>query len=482
MLTPCLAVLACTAMAAPASTVRAGGIEYVAPGTAALGRGGAFAARADDPMALGYSPAALADLAGPQLMLNLHNAFYSSCVKRDGAYGDQVEQLSALTDDFGDIADYGDTPFPRICNSNLLNPGAWLAFAYRPTSKLGVGVGVLTPAAAGHLIYGDGHGATDDGELPSPLRYMMVEQKAIVLHPTLGAGYRVTDWLSVGLSLQAGIAVIEAQSMTLLNGSENAAEDTRSNLAVKDLFVPAVIGSVQLTLHEGVELSVFGRWSDAIRAHGEVDADVKAFNESVAKSSSDDVSLTAPQPGHVGAAVRFADLHTPMDREHGKRPLHDERWDVELDAVYVFASQMDAIEVDIPRLPNLIEDGLQFEMPHAWSDQLSLRLGGDYNLLPGKLALRTGVHYETSAVDGSYMAVAFQPAQRIGLHVGATLRLGAVALSVAYAHIFQETVVVPMGAQAYPQVAKNDPVLVNAGTYDSGYDVVSLGVNVHLGG
>jgi hypothetical protein len=35
----------------------AGGLEYTGPGTQALGRGGAVAARADDPMVLTYNPA-----------------------------------------------------------------------------------------------------------------------------------------------------------------------------------------------------------------------------------------------------------------------------------------------------------------------------------------------------------------------------------------------------------------------------------------
>lgn len=463
------------------STARAGGIEYVAPGTVALGRGGAFAARSDDPMALGYNPAALADLGDAQLMLNLHNAFYRSCVRRQGRYGDQVEQVSAETDSFGDIADYGDTPFPEICNENLLNPGAWLAFTIRPTNDLGIGIGILTPAAAGHLIYGDGEGATSDGKLPSPLRYMMVEQQALVLHPTVGFGYRLVDWLSVGLSFQAGFATIRVVTMTLLNGSENAAEDTRSTLEVKDLFVPALIGAVQVAPHDNLELTLFGRWSDDIRATGSVDADVKAFNDTIAKSSNDEVTLRAPQPGHVGLGARYVGRRTPREGAIHKDPLRDERWDIEFDAVYIFASQMEVIAVDIPSLPMLIEDGLRFDLPHHWVDQLSLRLGGDYNAIPGRLALRAGVHYETSAIDGSYMAVAFQPAQRFGLHAGLTYRMGAVDLSFGYAHIFQETVVVPLGSQAYPQVAKNDPVLINAGSYASGYDVLSLGANFHFG-
>ena len=45
----------------------------------------------------------------------------------------------------------------------------------------------------------------------------------------------------------------------------------------------------------------------------------------------------------------------------------------------------------------LAEDGVKFDLPHHWDDQVSLRLGGDINVVPETLALRAGVHYETSA-------------------------------------------------------------------------------------
>jgi long-subunit fatty acid transport protein len=468
------------------AAAQAGGIEYVGAGTTALGRGGAFAARADDPMALAYNPAALADLADTQLMLNLSNAFYSSCADRSGTYGSQVEETSASTDRFGDIADYRHVPFPEICQSNNINPGAWLAFALKPTSKLGIGFGILSPAAAGHKIWGDGTGATDDGMLPSPVRYQMIEQEGLIIQPTLGAAYRLTDWMRLGVSLQSGLAVLKVANMTVNHGTENPIQDSRADIAATDLFIPAVIASLQLIPHDNIELSLFGRYSDKIRAKGEVDVEVGTFSETLAIDSNDDVSLTVPQPGHVGMALRYAARRAP--RQDGERgdPLRDERWDLELDAVYILASQFDHIQVDIPELPMLAAQGIHTQLRHDWSNQLSLRAGGDYNVIADRLALRAGLHYETSAIDGAYTGIDFQPAQRLGLHAGFSLRLGRADLSLAYAHIFQETIQVPWSDAAYRQIAaaaKPNPeaVVVNAATYRTAFDVVSFGVNFHFG-
>ncbi|MCU0673945.1 MAG: hypothetical protein MUE69_14265 [Myxococcota bacterium] len=65
----------------------AGGLEFAAPGTAALGRGGAAYARPGDPMALWFNPANLADLQGIQLSLQTHLVLYEACHAREFGCG-----------------------------------------------------------------------------------------------------------------------------------------------------------------------------------------------------------------------------------------------------------------------------------------------------------------------------------------------------------------------------------------------------------
>lgn len=463
------------------STAQAGGIEYVGRGPRALGRGGAFAARADDPMAMIYNPAALADLQGSQVMLNLQNAFYDSCVTREGTYGDAMPP-NGTTDRYGDFVNYRDFYFPRVCQNNRVNPGLWLAYTTKLTDTIGVGFGIMTPAAAGHLIWGDGKGSTKDKSLPSPVRYQLIEQDGKVIDPTFSVSAKATSWFSLGLSLQWGMAFIKNVNHTLLNGGENPSEDVYSELIVSDLFVPAMIASAQIVPHDNFDVSLFGRISDDIRAEGETNVRTPAYSDSLTKDSNKDVTARIPVPGYAGVAVRYADRFAA--RVDGKRgdAMVEEKWDLELDLTYHMTSRFDTIPVNVPSLPRAgLPDGIKFELEHYWKDQISVQLGGDYNILPGVLALRAGAHYESSAINGSYMGIDFQPAQRLGLHLGGTYRVGSVDLSLAYAHIFQETITIPKSDAAYRQIADANPVVVNAGTYASHYDVVSLGATYRFG-
>ena len=452
-------------------------MEYVGQGTRALGRGGAFAARADDPMALTYNPAALAQLEGTQLMLNVSNAFYDACVTREGTYGDQVVP-DGTTDRFGDFAEYRNSPFPRICQNNMLNPGIWLAATHQITDRLGVGFGVMTPASAGHLVWGDGRGGTEAGTEPSPVRYQLVEQDIKLLLPTFGVGARPVDWLRIGFSFQWGVALINYLNYTVLNGTENPSEDVRSELSASDLFIPAAILSLHLVPFDSLDIVLHGRISDDIRAKGDVEVVVGDFlTTPLATSENRDSSIQAAQPSQFGLSLRYNDTRGTGEGDG----LANERWDVEVDFVYIKASQFEAIRLDIPSLPLVLEDGIQVDLPHKWKDQISVRIGGDYNVIPDVLAVRAGAHWESTALRGSYMNIDFQPAQRLGLHTGLTLRLGKVDLSLAYAHIFQETVEVPLNSANFRQIADTNPLVVNAGTYETSIDVISLGATYRFG-
>ena len=81
LLMPLIAVLA------QAATAQAGGLEYTGQGSMSLARGGAVAARAEDPMVLAHNPAGLAELRGSQLLINLNLALFDACVEPAGFYG-----------------------------------------------------------------------------------------------------------------------------------------------------------------------------------------------------------------------------------------------------------------------------------------------------------------------------------------------------------------------------------------------------------
>ena len=65
----------------------AGGLEYTGQGAQSLARGGAVAAKAEDPMVLAHNPAGLAELRGSQFLFNLNLAMMDACVDPAGYYG-----------------------------------------------------------------------------------------------------------------------------------------------------------------------------------------------------------------------------------------------------------------------------------------------------------------------------------------------------------------------------------------------------------
>src|SRR4051812_23763090 len=95
------------ALVAVTRAVYAGGLELPDNGTEALGRGGAFTARADDATALQYNVAGLARQRGTRLLFDGNLALSSLDFQRDGAYPDSP---SAATP-------WGGQPFPLVHNS-----------------------------------------------------------------------------------------------------------------------------------------------------------------------------------------------------------------------------------------------------------------------------------------------------------------------------------------------------------------------------
>src|SRR3954465_13324991 len=76
---------------------QAGGTEFPADGTRGLGRGGARAARADDPTIMTRNPAALALLWDDQAVFGAHLLLTDACMQPTGGYGWGIQGNRALS-------------------------------------------------------------------------------------------------------------------------------------------------------------------------------------------------------------------------------------------------------------------------------------------------------------------------------------------------------------------------------------------------
>jgi long-chain fatty acid transport protein len=525
----------------------AGGFEFAAPGTRALGRGGAFMARADDPMALGYNPAALAFLPGYQLMLGSHLSFYDACVQRDGSYDDSgVSSSWAFESQFGapdasDPNNWVNQPFPEVCREGYPGPSPQLVFSGHPLPWLGFAVGILAPSGVGNGRWGNADGTIEvDGRtLPTPTRYGLVEQDLLLFHPSIGVGVSPVDWISFGVTFQWGIGIVDFVNHTsAAAGAEDPADDVRTELNVTDPFVPAVIASVHLVPIDQLDVVFMARFSDSIDSSGTLRLTTGTYGTNMPGSlrptttTIEGTNLRAGQPWQFGLSVRYADRinerhRDPEQAEHVTGRIEDrmqnEVWDLELDVVYQLNSQVKDFVVTQPEgaAATVCEASgdpnnpcfSQFDaplprtlaLPHGWNDQVSVRLGADWNVVPGMVALRAGAHFDTSGLNQRFQLQDFMPGMRLGLHAGATFRIERFDISVAYAHIFQfaETLEDPsyrlVAAQGMEGLCTGDqsydpdrPVsdrgcyplgygaVVNGGTYSASYNVVSVQARYHF--
>jgi long-chain fatty acid transport protein len=120
--------------------------------------------------------------------------------------------------------------------------------------------------------------------------------------------------------------------------------------------------------------------------------------------------------------------------------MTEDLFDVELDFTWAHNSVVDKLELKFPKgiaiagTPGTAPEDSSVD--HHWKDVIGVRLGGDYVVLPGRLALRAGGFFESQGQDDEYLNIDFHLGHRIGVGGGGTVRLGPVDVSVAYQHTF----------------------------------------------
>lgn len=515
-------VVVITALVAPGRAF-AGGLEFSATGTRSLGRGGAFIARADDPMALTYNPALLADLSHAQALLNAHLVFWNACFQRAGVNEEDYEDtVFAPTS--------ANESFTQVCNEGPPQPIPWLLGSYPILPELGIGFGIVAPAGVGSTRWGD-DGRVDgpNGVRPVSLRGGVAEMNQLLFHPSVGIGWRPANWIRIGFTFQWGIGVLSQTNFTNSSDSSLAtASDIQTKVSFMDWFVPAGILAVHLQPHSNFDIALTGRISDALggitSANGHLELtpryfatdDLRALNGT---TRIDNVTLRAGQPWTFAAAFRYADRIRPHAWERGFEAsvrgvvddaMYSDNFDIELDVIYELNSQVGDFVVTPPRGAAVEVDGADASLPaimpipHGWKDNVVVRLGSDWNVVPGVLALRAGSHVDIPTGISNYQTNDFIQGLRVGLHVGTTLRLDRFDISLAYAHIFQTDTVIG-GDANFRGVASSgregwcgedydpkQPVVsrgcypfgygevVNQGRFSASFDVLSLGMTYHF--
>jgi hypothetical protein len=497
----CRLVAVCALLLVPAGRARANGLELLPGGTRSVARGGAVAARPEDPMAMIHNPAGLAFMPDDQFMLDVDIALHDMCVDLYGYYGWGIYDADAdsqfgdpleveLDDDDRPVigATYATTPLPEVCNTGPVGPLPLIAWAGHLTDDLTLGIGMPAPTIVAAVQYGGADGSIQRGELglPTPTRYQLVRQQVdFALAPAASIAYRVLPELSLGATLQ--VAMLSATSRAIAGATTGTqpSKDWLLDAEARDFFIPAVTVSVHARPVRALDLMAGFRWVDGFDGSGDAVFETNTFYDEDAESGpvpfkNDEVGLSPieiPLPWAFTAGVRYAGLLSEDDPDDGKPawdPMGRELWDVEVDFTYNLNDRASdtVVEISDENVTVITRDatgdgdrqtasrdevaGLNTD--RELLDSIAVRLGGSYSVLPRTLALHAGGFYESRGADPAYAHVESFAFARVGVGVGVMVRLGDFDLTAAYSHIFQETIeVAPPPHELAEDYDRDDP-------------------------
>jgi long-chain fatty acid transport protein len=168
------------------------------------------------------------------------------------------------------------------------------------------------------------------------------------------------------------------------------------------------------------------------------------------------VRLAIPQEAKFGFRYHMPRSDVPYD-EHVRDPLAQDVFDVEADFTYANDSAASNLQIRfptdgmggggalVPSTPGAAPPNA--DVYHGYRDVFGMRVGGDYNVLRDRLAVRAGGFFESQGQDARYMNIDADGAQRFGLalggtyriHVGAAEKTHAIEVSLGYMHVFYAT-------------------------------------------
>lgn len=456
--------------------------SYPDEGSEPMGRGGAWVARASDPIAIARNPAGLA---GQPLRLSAGEdlAFRHACFTR----------VKAASDTTGDGTPPA-APYPRVCDEAAPLPVGFIALSVPLGERAAIAAGIVTPHGVPRASW-----PSFVGTSPSPQRYLLLESTALMAIPTVGAAYEIAPGVRLGASLGWGLAWVETSAAApalAQDGISPALDDVKVKVTAKDLFVPRATIGAHASAGRLVELGARLMWSAPIEASGHASTEANAFTaraasgdgSKIARGRIDGADLSVPIPMEAALGVR---VRLPREGASARRdPMETEVADVEIDVTWSNDAAIDRYGLRFP--PGVLVPGTAGTLPvvadaeRRYRDVVGLRLGGDVNLIPGVLALRAGGFVEPRSGVPGFTGLEAIAGTRVGLSAGATARVhgpggAAFDVSLALLHVFVSDLDASDpssdGVHAVTGVAPHRTRWpVGLGTIEDGLDVIHVGV------
>jgi long-subunit fatty acid transport protein len=487
-----LGIASCFALTLTAPVeAHAGGFEIPDHGARALGRGGAYAVGAKDLTAMHYNPATMAKFRGTRVMIS-HNSIHQDMTYTRAPLSD------GWTQGLGN--DVGGTEFGPVTNGT---PWFLLGAFAVISSDFGLDnatffAGMHGPSAVGEHHYPD-YGAQ---------AFQLTKMKVLTVFYHVGGAWKYhsptkkRDVFGIGGSLayamlptmEYGLLVDNSTLSTNDPGDFNIYRPIPSSdpLDVQGLTTLKLQDNTGISGNLGVwyrpidqiELGVAGR---VIPTNFSPEGSMTLTPDDGVPVDEVEVKMKRiPMPVMLRAGVRYVGMK-------GEREL----FDIEVDAQWENWAQLGAYDVDFENVP----PGLMLfpiKMQKNWQDTISVRAGGDYNVVDKHLWLRAGGFYETGAVPDAFAHLDFPSFDRGGVGLGLTAGFPGAEFSVGYQHIFQRTVeVTEASSRVYQQrpqrpcpqfcgedldagVAGANGVPANAGSFESSYDMIGVSVDLNF--
>lgn len=463
------ALLGALAASAP-SPALAGGFEIPDNGAQALGRGGAFVAKADDGTAIYFNPAGLARQRGTRLYGGGNLFLHSYEFQRAGSFPDDPNDPQTP---------WGGKPFPTVTNAGgpFFAPFVALSTDFASLDRLTIAVGAFGPPAVGNRTFPLGV-----QNAPAASRYDFIQSRSTIIYPTASAAYRVTRWLDLGFSGHLVLGSFDQTTVSYADLGQCANVeyqpcDSRSTLVASSTSFAATIGA----LVRPVPSFAFGL---SVKTPTSLDAEGT-------------VTPQAPKiaPIQIAPGSGFLSTRLPLVVRAGARYIRMdgdfELYDLELDATYEGwgAAQGDGPRLRIPELGQF--KNIDTLVVHGYKDTFSVRAGGAHNfqLAGGILAFRAGAYFDSSATPFEYTRLDFDTLSKVAGTLGLGYRHGAFSFDVAYAAVASMHRLVGGGAgQVRPinggkngRPLANDGSLlpaVNEGAYRGFTHIISIGATI----
>lgn len=465
-------VASAVAVAVP-QVAKAAGFDIPENGAVILSRGGTAVSSFGTAYALQFNPAGLTGIDGLD-------------VRIDGRLVSQGVTFER--------APSGNSSWDAVSNSAGLFFGPSVAIGYSSRKlfdgRLGLGLGVWGPPGVGKYAYPDpaavAKGACLDPSQPdvpqsacinvaTGQRYTLIDQNILIMFPSVGASWKFTDRLSVGVTLQDAITLLQLRqsiAAVSLGGLEDSTFDATIKLDLKDTMRPTGILGVAFSPTEHLRIGASFRPQVNIEASGKMDIGLPAAAAALnTKVVGDTASLKLQLPPVVKVGATWI----------------ENRWSASAELTYEGWSALDKMvlspDVKIQKGTEEPEAIAPIEIHKEWKDAFGARIGGSFTALewePKKpmLELHAGALYAANTIPSSTQAIDFVTGDHLAGSLGATFHTGgglAFTLGgMVYAPVKLEVTDSTVArAAAEPE---SPPVIVGNGTYQSTVWIATFGV------